>query len=296
MQISYDKEADAVAIWLKDVESKKTIDIAEDIFIDVDKDGRFAGLEILHASENIDLSDLLDIPVSPPDSQSIMKSIPYTSTSKLDSNFYLYVITDHDLSRGRPDEEVVEQAMAGGADVIQLRDKGRTTKELLQEALRLREITREKGVKFIINDRVDLALASDADGVHLGQDDLPIKWARKLLGDGKIIGASAQTVEQAVQAEKDSADYVAVSAIFSTPTKPDAQALGLEAITNIKRNVNIPVVAIGGIKEENAAQVREAGADCIAVISAVVSADNIEEAARNLRKKFLAAKQTGGES
>jgi len=217
-------------------------------------------------------------------------------SSKLGPNFYLYVITDHNLSRGRPNEEVVGDAISGGADVIQLRDKGRTTKELLNEALKLREITLKRGVKFIINDRVDLALAADADGVHLGQDDLPLKWARKLLGNDKIIGASAQTVEQAIKAQKDSADYVAVSAIFSTPTKPDARALGLETITNIKENVSIPVVAIGGIKEENAAQVREAGADCIAVISAVVSADNIKEAAKNLRDKFLAAKQTGGES
>ncbi len=212
--------------------------------------------------------------------------------SKLNSSFHLYVITDHNLSRGRSNEEVVEAAITGGADIIQLRDKGRTAKQLLQEALKLRNITRRRGVLFIVNDRVDLVLAVDADGVHLGQDDLPLKYARKLLGDDKIIGVSAQNVEQAVQAEKDSADYVAVSAIFSTPTKPDAQSLGLEAITNIKRNVGIPVVAIGGIKEENAAQVRKAGADCIAVISAVVSAVDIEKAARNLREKFLAAEQT----
>ncbi len=212
--------------------------------------------------------------------------------SKLNSSFHLYVITDHSLSRGRSNEEVVEAAITGGADIIQLRDKGRTAKQLLQEALKLRNITRRRGVLFIVNDRVDLVLAVDADGVHLGQDDLPLKYARKLLGDDKIIGISAQNVEQAVQAEKDSADYVAVSAIFSTPTKPDAQSLGLEAITNIKRNVGIPVVAIGGIKEENAAQVRKAGADCIAVISAVVSAVDIEKAARNLREKFLAAEQT----
>lgn len=212
--------------------------------------------------------------------------------SRLGLSFYLYVITDHNLSRGRSGAEVVEAAISGGADIIQLRDKGRTTKELLHEALNLRDVTRRRGVSLIINDRVDLALAADADGVHLGQDDLPLKYARKLLGDAKIIGVSAQNVEQAMQAEKDSADYVAVSAIFSTPTKPDAEALGLRTITDIKRNVNVPVVAIGGIKEENAAQVREAGADCIAVISAVVSAADIEEAARNLRKKFLAAKQT----
>ena len=147
------------------------------------------------------------------------------------------------------------------------------------------------GVLLIINDRVDLAMAADADGVHLGQDDLPLKYARKILGNAKIIGVSANNVEQAIQAEKDGADYVAVSAIFSTATKPDAPPLGLQTITDIKRSVNVPVVAIGGIKHENVAQVAEAGADCIAVISAVVSADNIKEAARKLRKKFLAAKE-----
>jgi len=211
--------------------------------------------------------------------------------TKFKSDFHLYVLTAQNLSRGRPNEEVIEEAIAGGADVIQLWDKGRTTRELLQEAQKLREITREKGVPLIINDRVDLALAADADGVHLGQDDFPLEWGRRMLGDDKIIGISTQTVEQAIQAEKDGADYVAVSAIFSTPTKPDATPLGLESITDIKRNVSIPVVAIGGIKAENVVQVGAAGADCIAVISAVVSAVDIKEAARNLRKKFLAARE-----
>lgn len=210
---------------------------------------------------------------------------------KLGSNFHLYVLTDEGLSRNRTNAEVVEEAIAGGADVIQFRDKEHDAGWLLQEALKLREITRKKGVLFIINDRVDLAMAADADGVHLGQDDLPLKYARKLLGKDRIIGISANNVEQAIQAEKDGADYIAVSAIFSTPTKPDAPSLGLQAITEIKRSVSLPVVAIGGIKQENVAQVAEAGADCIAVISAVVSADDIKEAARKLRGKFLAAKE-----
>ena len=209
---------------------------------------------------------------------------------KLGSSFHLYVLTDEKLSRGRSNEEVVEQAIAGGADVIQLRGKDYTTKKLLEEALKLKKLTRSMGILFIINDRVDIALAADADGVHLGQDDLPMEYARRLLGDDKVIGLSVQNVEQAVQAEKDGADYIAVSAIFATATKVDAQPLGLKTITDIKRSANIPVVAIGGINAENAAQVRKAGADCIAVISAVVSADNVKEAARNLRERFLAAK------
>lgn len=211
--------------------------------------------------------------------------------NKLASNFHLYVLTDLSLSRGRSNEEVVEGAIAGGADIVQLWDKKLTAKQLLQEALKLRDITCKGCVPLIINDRVDLTLAVDADGVHLGQDDLPLEWGRKLLGNEKIIGISAQSVEQAIQAEKGGADYIAVSAIFSTATKPDAPPLGLEAITNIKNSVSIPVVAIGGIKEDNVAQVAKAGADCIAVISAVVSAPNIEEAAGRLKEKFLAAKK-----
>jgi thiamine-phosphate pyrophosphorylase len=222
---------------------------------------------------------------------------------KLRSDFHLYVLTDRDLSGGRSNEEVVEEAIAGGADAIQLRDKGYTAKQLLQEALKLRDITCKSGVPFIINDRVDVALAVDADGVHLGQDDFPITWARKLLGNDKIIGISAHNLEEAMQAEKDGADYISIGSVFPTTTKPDARVLGcgqdarapgLELIADIKRNVNIPVVAIGGIKEENVVQVAEAGADCIAVISAVVSATNIREAAKNLREKFLTARQNSG--
>ena len=143
----------------------------------------------------------------------------------------------------------------------------------------------------IINDRIDLAMAIGADGVHLGQEDLPLKDARRLLGKDKLIGISVQTVEQAIEAEEDGADYVAVSAIFPTATKPNASALGLELIGEIKGAVGIPVVAIGGINAENVAQIGSAGADCIAVVSAVVAADNISEAAGILRERFVAAKE-----
>ena len=283
MQKSYDKEADAVAIWFENVESDKTIDLSDDIFVDLDKDGRLAGVEILHASEKFSLSDLLDISIEPFDHSIFAR--------KLRSDFFLYILTDHSLSRGRSNVEVVKEAIAGGADAIQLRGKGYTAKQLIQEALILRDITCESEVLFIVNDRVDVALAVDADGVHLGQDDFPIAWARRLLGKDKIIGISTHNVEEAVQAEKDGADYIGVGSVFPTTTKPDARPMaGLELITDIKENVNIPVVAIGGIKAENAAQVGMAGADCIAVISAVVSAINVREAATKLREEFLSAK------
>ncbi len=211
---------------------------------------------------------------------------------KFGLNFQLYILTDSNLSKGRTNEEVVKAAIAGGADVIQLRGKEYTGRQLLSEALKLKEIASSKGIPLIINDRVDVAVAADADGVHLGQDDLPYKYARRMLGHEKIIGITVHNLEEATQAEKDGADYIGVSSIFTTATKPDATPLeGLEVLTKIKRNVNIPVVAIGGIKEENVALVAKAGADCIAVISAVVSAPDIKEAARKLKEKFLMAKK-----
>jgi len=283
MRRSYDREADAVAISFEGVKWEKTIDITGDIFVDVDTDGRLAGIEILHASEKIKLSELMDMSMQP---------IHNIAIHRLFSDFHLYVLTDYGLSRGRSNVEVVREAIAGGADAIQLRDKGYTAKRLLQEALILRDITREGGVPFIVNDRVDVALVVDADGVHIGQDDVPISWVRRLLGKDKIIGMSTHNVEEAVQAEKDGADYISIGSAFPTTTKADARPLeGLEMITDIKKNVNIPVVAIGGIKAENVAQVGQAGADCIAVISAVVSATDIEKAATELRETFLASKQ-----
>ncbi|MBD3180797.1 thiamine phosphate synthase [Candidatus Poribacteria bacterium] len=214
---------------------------------------------------------------------------------KFDFNIYLYVLTALNLSKGRQNDFIVKEAIAGGADVIQLWDKELTAKERLEEAIKIRNITRENNVPLLINDRVDLAMAADADGVHLGQDDLPLKYARRLLGDNKIIGISIQTLEQALKAENEGADYIAVSAIFSTPTKPDAVPLGLDFIGNIKENVSIPVITIGGIKKDNVSMIAKAGADCIAVVSAVVAADNVKMAAKELKKTFLAARRTGGE-
>jgi len=207
----------------------------------------------------------------------------------------LYVITDRMLSKGRSHLEVMSSAIAGGAKIIQLRDKEHTAKELVKEGLALRELTKKEGVLFIVNDRVDVALAIDADGVHLGQDDLPAKLARKILGNDKIIGVSIGNPEEAIQAVEDSADYVSVSPVFSTTTKLDAgEGLGIQLITEIKKRMNVPVVAIGGITKDNIAQVAKAGADCAAVISAVVMADDVEAAARRLLNEFLGGcRETG---
>jgi len=209
----------------------------------------------------------------------------------------LYLITDTSLSRGRSHVEIARQAIAGGADVIQLREKSAPARELYETALQLRDLTRQAGVPFIIDDRVDIALAAGADGVHLGKDDLPYEVARRLLGKDKVIGLSAGSVKEAVEAEKMGADYIGFGPVFDARgTKPDAgEPLGLAMLAGVRRKVKLAVIAIGGIKPENARDAIEAGANGVAVISAIVSADDIAEATRLLKEKLRANWQdTGG--
>lgn len=196
----------------------------------------------------------------------------------------VYVITDRGF-RGRSHEEVARAALAGGATFLQLRDKRATARELVVWARRLRELAREAGVPLVVNDRVDVALAAEADGVHVGEDDLPVPDARRLMGPRGVVGASAGTVEEAVRAERDGADYLGVGPVFPTATKADAgEAIGLEGLRRVVRAVRIPVVAIGGITADNAAEVVRAGAAGVAVVSAVAGADDMVEAARRLRQ------------
>ncbi|TRZ96839.1 MAG: thiamine phosphate synthase [Deltaproteobacteria bacterium] len=198
----------------------------------------------------------------------------------------LHVLTDRKTSRGRSHLQVAEAAIAGGADVLQLRDKEASSGPLYQEAMRLRKLTRDAQVPFIVNDRLDIALAVDADGVHVGQSDLPASVVRRIMGPGKVLGVSVATVEEALQAEKDGADYLGVGPVFEARgTKPDTcEPMGLECIARIRRHCSLPIVAIGGIDEGNARKVREAGADGAAVISAIVSADDISQATRRLKR------------
>lgn len=204
----------------------------------------------------------------------------------------LYVITDAKLSRGRSHLEVAQAAIEGGASIIQFRDKEMSTRQLVETARKIKELTDEASIPLIINDRLDVALAVDADGVHVGQDDMPAALARQLIGPHKILGVSASTVEEALQAEREGADYVSASPVFTTPTKPDAPPpTGLEGLRAIVEAVNLPVIAIGGINEKNAAEVIEAGAQGIAVISAVISAPDIVAAARHLRETVEAARK-----
>ncbi|HBS58509.1 MAG TPA: thiamine phosphate synthase [Firmicutes bacterium] len=204
----------------------------------------------------------------------------------------LYVITGDCWSRGRPLTEVVAQALAGGAKLIQLREKELPVRSLVAAGRRIRELTRAAGVPFIVNDRVDIALAVEADGVHIGQADLPLEAVRRMLGGQKAIGVSVHTLEEAREAEREGADYLGVGPVFATGTKADAQApVGLALLRELKQAVRIPCVAIGGIKQDNIAEVIRTGADGAAVITAVVGAEDVRAAADRLAKLIRDTKE-----
>ena len=204
----------------------------------------------------------------------------------------LYVVTDEGLAGGLPHSEIARRAVLGGADVIQLRDKTISSREMVQVGREIRKITRKAGALFIVNDRLDIALACGADGIHLGQDDLACETARQLSPADFIIGVSVGSIDEARAAERQGADYVAVSPVFSTGSKADAgPGYGLSTLKDIRAAVHIPVIAIGGIGPANAAEVIEAGADGIAVISAVVSQPDVTAAARRLALIVAAAKR-----
>ena len=205
----------------------------------------------------------------------------------------LYVVTDGKLRKGLTHIQIAKEAVSGGADVIQLRDKEMTGRELFIAACEIRDITRIAGTLFIVNDRIDIALASGADGVHLGQNDLPLYEARRLAPEEFILGISVGSVVEALHAEAGGADYVAVSPVFGTGTKPDAgPGHGTSLIAAIKQNISIPVIGIGGIRKENVREVLASGADGIAVVSAVICSDDIAKATQELKSIIRHYKQT----
>lgn len=204
----------------------------------------------------------------------------------------LYVITDESIAGGLSHSEIAQRAIAGGADVIQLRDKTCGCLELHKVARALRSITKKTGTIFIVNDCLDVAIACSADGVHLGQDDIRIDVARQIAPPGFIIGVSVGSVDEALKAEREGADYIAISPLFSTSSKNNAgPGHGLDRLREIRRNVTIPIIAIGGIKPGNVREVIAAGADGVAVISAVVGSKDISAAARELKNLISAGKK-----
>ena len=200
------------------------------------------------------------------------------------SPWHLYVIIDR-LAIGQRDlESVAAGAIRGGADVIQLRDKRASTSQLIQEAEKLKALTQAFQIPLIVNDRVDVAKAVGADGVHLGQDDLPVTVARDILGPDRLIGKSTHSLEQALAAEAEGAHYIGLGPVFATPTKPDYETIGTKLIADVIARVRIPLVCIGGIERSTITPVLEAGAACVAVVRAVCAAEDPEAAARELKR------------
>ncbi len=205
-------------------------------------------------------------------------------------NASLYLVTDRSLAK-KPLDILVEEAIKGDADCVQLREKNIDTKEFFEIAQKIKYITDRYNVPLIINDRIDVALAVQAYGVHLGQDDMPLKTARKIVPHSMVIGISVSTVNEAIEAEKDGADYIGAGSVFPTSTKDDISGIiGLEGLQEIKQAVSIPVIAIGGIQIHNAGEVIQQGANGIAVVSAIVSSDNPYEAAKTLKTIICSAK------
>jgi thiamine-phosphate pyrophosphorylase len=196
-----------------------------------------------------------------------------------------YLVTQEDLSAGRTTREVVEAAVAGGVDVVQVREKERGAREQLAVARELRPLTAEAGVTLIVNDRVDVARAADADGVHLGDDDLPVEVAREQLGPDAVIGRSVSDVAGAREAAAAGADYLGVGAVYRTGSKDvddEESEVGLETVRAVEEAVDLPFVGIGGVTADRAADVIAAGADGVAVISAITTAEDPEAATRAL--------------
>jgi thiamine-phosphate pyrophosphorylase len=207
-------------------------------------------------------------------------------------DYSLYLVTDRDLSLGRSNLEVIEAAVKGGVTLVQLREKEATTREFFEEGLRVRDYLSTKNIPLIINDRIDIVLALNADGVHLGQDDMPVDIARTMIGSNKIIGASVFSPVEAKVAEAMGADYLGLSPIFLTGTKPElTDQIGMEGISAIRETVKIPIVGIGSIKYANAFEAVSAGLDGVAVVSAICSQEDPKAAAEAIKGEVMRAKR-----
>ncbi|WP_123536497.1 thiamine phosphate synthase [Halosimplex salinum] len=211
------------------------------------------------------------------------------------SDWDVYLVTQESLSADRTTLEVAEAALDGGVDVVQLREKDRSARERYHLGRKLRKRTREAGATFVVNDRVDLARAVGADGVHLGDDDLPIAVARDQLGEDALIGRSVSFVDDARRAEKAGADYLGVGAVYATGSKDDIDddehEIGPERVGEIAEAVDVPVVGIGGVTADTAGPVVEAGADGVAVVTEITRADDPETAARDLGSAVSRARE-----
>lgn len=206
-------------------------------------------------------------------------------------DYTLYLVTDRELMSSATIEESVELAIRGGCTLVQLREKTASSREFYQTAVKVREVTQRHGVPLIVNDRVDIALAVDADGVHVGQDDLPATVVRRIVGPDRIVGVSAGNLNEALAARDAGADYLGVGAMYATGTKTEANVTTMEVLGRIRAAVHLPIVVIGGINKERVPNFVGTGIDGLAVVSAIVAQVKVEQAAREIKALFT---QGGG--
>jgi len=206
---------------------------------------------------------------------------------KLKIDYSIYLVTDRDLMSTETLEEAVEQALIGGCTLVQLREKDCSSLDFYNTAVKVKEIADKYKVPLIINDRLDIALAVDAAGVHVGQSDLPVPIVRKIIGKDKIIGISTGTLEEALQGQKDGADYLGVGAMYATGTKKDASPTSIEELKRIREKVSLPIVVIGGINKERVKDFEGIGIDGLAIVSAIIAQKDIAGATRELKNLFI---------
>lgn len=202
-------------------------------------------------------------------------------------DYSIYLVTDRDLMSTETLEEAVEKAIIGGCTLIQLREKDCSSLDFYNTAVKVKEITDKHNIPLIINDRVDIALAVDAAGVHVGQSDIPAAIVRKVIGNDKILGVSTGSVNEALEAEKNGADYLGVGAMYSTGTKKDADSTSMNELRKIRENVSIPIVVIGGINKDRVKDFKGIGIDGLAIVSAIIAKEDITAAAKELENEFI---------
>ena len=205
---------------------------------------------------------------------------------KVKIDYSIYLVTDRDLMSTETLEEAVEQAIIGGCTLVQLREKDCSSLDFYNTAVKVKEITDKYNVQLLINDRLDIALAVDAAGVHVGQSDLPVSVVRKIIGEDKIIGISTGTLEEALKGQRDGADYLGVGAMYATGTKKDANPTSIEELKKIRENVSLPIVVIGGINKERIKDFEGIEIDGLAIVSAIIAQKDIVEATRELKTIF----------
>lgn len=202
-------------------------------------------------------------------------------------DYSIYLVTDRDLMSTETLEEAVEQSIKGGCTLVQLREKDCSSLDFYNTAINVKKITDKYNVPLLINDRLDIALAIDAAGVHVGQSDLPCSVVRKIIGQDKIIGVSAGNLENALKAQKDGADYIGVGAMYATGTKKDAKPTSMDELKKIREKVSIPIVVIGGINKERVKDFEGTNIDGLAIVSAIIAQNDICKATEELKKLFL---------